>query len=172
MWEERNCRQVRQWQHWGSGCYRYRCESGRLHIIVGNYTYTCFYTGQEITIRIMANGWLRKGAIRCPPCNDLCREKFAALGQTCRLSEESFPANLYPKDELLCGSVNVPRGSFFLITLVGLFLAMNMSNWTTHLWSFINDVYLIFFVNLSIIKHCDRCHELLLLKLLYIEQLY
>jgi len=34
MWEERTCRQVRQWQHWGSGCYQYTCQSGRLHIIV------------------------------------------------------------------------------------------------------------------------------------------
>lgn len=22
MWEERTCHQVRQWQHWGSGCYQ------------------------------------------------------------------------------------------------------------------------------------------------------
>lgn len=22
MWEERTCQQVRQWQHWGSGCYK------------------------------------------------------------------------------------------------------------------------------------------------------
>lgn len=34
MWEERSCRQTREWQHWGSGCYRYRCENGRLHIMV------------------------------------------------------------------------------------------------------------------------------------------
>lgn len=34
MWEERNCRQTREWQHWGSGCYKYRCENGRLHILV------------------------------------------------------------------------------------------------------------------------------------------
>lgn len=34
MWEERTCRQVRQWQHWGSGCYEYACQNGRLHIIV------------------------------------------------------------------------------------------------------------------------------------------
>ena len=34
MWEERTCRQVRQWQHWGSGCYQYSCHAGRLHIIV------------------------------------------------------------------------------------------------------------------------------------------
>lgn len=34
MWEERSCRQVRQWQHWGSGCYQYKCVDGRIHIIV------------------------------------------------------------------------------------------------------------------------------------------
>lgn len=34
MWEERNCRQTREWQHWGSGCYKYRCENRRLHILV------------------------------------------------------------------------------------------------------------------------------------------
>lgn len=34
MWEERSCRQTREWQHWGSGCYKYKCENGRLHIIV------------------------------------------------------------------------------------------------------------------------------------------
>lgn len=34
MWEEQTCKQVRQWQHWGSGCYEYSCQNGRLHIIV------------------------------------------------------------------------------------------------------------------------------------------
>jgi len=34
MWEERTCKQARQWQHWGSGCYLYKCEAGRLHIMV------------------------------------------------------------------------------------------------------------------------------------------
>lgn len=34
MWEEQTCRQIRQWQHWGSGCYRYSCHNGRLHILV------------------------------------------------------------------------------------------------------------------------------------------
>lgn len=27
---------MRQWQHWGSGCYKYQCDAGRLHIMVGN----------------------------------------------------------------------------------------------------------------------------------------
>lgn len=34
MWEERSCHQTREWQHWGSGCYEYKCEQGRLHIMV------------------------------------------------------------------------------------------------------------------------------------------
>lgn len=34
MWEERSCHQTREWQHWGSGCYEYKCEHGRLHIMV------------------------------------------------------------------------------------------------------------------------------------------
>ena len=34
MWEERTCKQVRQWQHWGSGCYQYKCEDGRVHVMV------------------------------------------------------------------------------------------------------------------------------------------
>ena len=43
--------QVRQWQHWGSGCYNYVCEDNRLHIIVLNSTYTCFYGGQELKVQ-------------------------------------------------------------------------------------------------------------------------
>ena len=45
------CFQVRQWQHWGSGCYNYVCEDNRLHIIVLNSTYTCFYGGQELKVQ-------------------------------------------------------------------------------------------------------------------------
>lgn len=37
MWEEQTCKQVRQWQHWGSGCYEYSCQNGRLHIIVSYF---------------------------------------------------------------------------------------------------------------------------------------
>lgn len=101
MWEERTCKQARQWQHWGSGCYLYKCETGRLHIMVnilhrditiivyksrnavimyklilfqvGNYTYTCYHAGQEIIVRIIQNDWLHKGALICPPCRDICQ---------------------------------------------------------------------------------------------------
>lgn len=105
MWEERSCRQVRQWQHWGSGCYSYHCREGQLHIVVANYTYTCFFPGQEISVRIVSNGWLRKGAIRCPPCRELCEEQFQAVGQSCKLAEEPLPTG-YPRDELDCGAAS------------------------------------------------------------------
>ena len=29
LWEERTCHKVRQWQHWGSGCYQHACLAGR-----------------------------------------------------------------------------------------------------------------------------------------------
>jgi len=72
MWEERSCSQVRQWQHWGSGCYKYVCASGRLHIQVLNHTFTCYYPNQEINISLMDNGWLHTGSLVCPDCQEVC----------------------------------------------------------------------------------------------------
>ncbi|CAG2066562.1 unnamed protein product, partial [Timema podura] len=57
MWEERSCGQVRQWRHWGSGCYQFYCQEGRLHVVVG-----------ELQL-------LRKGALVCP-CEDLCHVSY------------------------------------------------------------------------------------------------
>ncbi|XP_032455411.1 leishmanolysin-like peptidase isoform X4 [Nasonia vitripennis] len=102
MWEERTCKQVRQWQHWGSGCYQYKCEAGRLHIMVTNYTYTCYHAGQEIAIRIMQNEWLHKGALICPPCRDLCQEEFAQRKEQCKPGDEHPPATFYHRDRLDC----------------------------------------------------------------------
>lgn len=73
MWEEKSCQQVRQWQHWGSGCYEYQCENSRLHILVANQTYTCYKAGQQLQIRIMSGGWLHSGALVCPPCEHICQ---------------------------------------------------------------------------------------------------
>ncbi|XP_037082766.1 LOW QUALITY PROTEIN: leishmanolysin-like peptidase [Pollicipes pollicipes] len=72
LWEERTCQKVRQWQHWGSGCYQHACVAGRVHVTVTNHTYTCFHAGQELNISLMANSWLHVGAIRCPKCSDIC----------------------------------------------------------------------------------------------------
>lgn len=106
MWEERGCKQTREWQHWGSGCYNYKCHNGRIHILVANYTYECYYPGQEISIRIFSAGWLHRGALKCPPCRDVCGEEFRARGEHCRVSEEAPPLNMYPRDELVCGAIS------------------------------------------------------------------
>ncbi|KAL3278658.1 hypothetical protein HHI36_016195 [Cryptolaemus montrouzieri] len=118
MWEERSCKQMRQWQHWGSGCYGYRCENGRLHILVGNYTYTCYHANQEIYIRIISNEWLHKGAIVCPPCREICASQFAARGESCKVGDEPPPANFYPRDELQCSACTVRNHLFVLFSLL------------------------------------------------------
>eukprot|EP00095_Tigriopus_kingsejongensis_P009354 snap_masked-scaffold488_size158317-processed-gene-0.2 protein:Tk09354 transcript:snap_masked-scaffold488_size158317-processed-gene-0.2-mRNA-1 annotation:"conserved hypothetical protein" len=102
MWEERSCQQVRQWQHWGSGCYQYLCQDRRLHIMVLNHTYTCFYPQQEIEISLMANDWLHTGSLVCPPCNEVCGEEFAAQGETCRTGDPPPRDYVYYKDVLTC----------------------------------------------------------------------
>ncbi|XP_073817388.1 leishmanolysin-like peptidase, invadolysin [Musca autumnalis] len=104
MWEERNCHHTREWQHWGSGCYRYNCSEGRLHIFVGNYSYTCYYPGQKLSISISANDWLHRGALICPSCEEMCGEYFGARDEECHLREEAPPLNKYPRDYLQCGA--------------------------------------------------------------------
>ncbi|XP_077284590.1 leishmanolysin-like peptidase, invadolysin isoform X2 [Arctopsyche grandis] len=104
MWEQRSCRQVRQWQHWGSGCYEYKCQSGRLHIMVGNYSYECFHAGQELAVRILRLGWLHRGSLICPPCREICHAEFEKRGEQCRGGDEAPPNNFYQRDELQCGS--------------------------------------------------------------------
>ncbi|ENN76852.1 hypothetical protein YQE_06693, partial [Dendroctonus ponderosae] len=119
IWEEKSCRQVRQWKHWGSGCYSYKCQNGRLHIVVGNYSYQCYHANQEISIRIVSNGWLHKGGIICPPCKELCSKEFAAHGIECKMGEEAPPSTSYPRDDLVCDS-NVAKMFFPLFVMLTL----------------------------------------------------
>ncbi|KAM3955153.1 leishmanolysin-like peptidase, invadolysin isoform 2-T2 [Aphomia sociella] len=122
VWEQKSCRQIREWQHWGSGCYKYKCESGRLHIMVGNYSYTCYHAGQVLQIRIIKKGWLHKGGVVCPPCRELCAEEFASRQEYCKVGEEALPPNWYPNDVLTCG---VPAFSPAAILLsVAIFLSI------------------------------------------------
>ncbi|XP_021940334.1 leishmanolysin-like peptidase [Zootermopsis nevadensis] len=104
MWEECSCQQVRRWQHWGSGCYQFTCQAGRLHIMVANYTYTCYFPGQELSILIISNGWLHRGALVCPPCEDLCQVELLQLGDRCKPASVLPPLAVYHKDELTCSS--------------------------------------------------------------------
>lgn len=127
MWEERGCKQTREWQHWGSGCYNYKCANGRIHILVANYTYECYYPGQEISIRIFSGGWLHRGALKCPPCKDVCAEEFRSRGEHCRVSEEAPPLNMYPRDALVCGAISSFRSADSLVLLlVGCLLTILM----------------------------------------------
>lgn len=76
---------------------------------VANYTYECFFPGQELNIRIMAGGWLHRGTIICPPCKEICGEQFERAGLECRIREEAPPSNKYPRDELQCGGATGRR---------------------------------------------------------------
>lgn len=130
MWEERGCKQTREWQHWGSGCYNFLCQNGRIHILVANYTYECFYPGQEISIRIFTGGWLHQGALKCPPCKDVCGEEFQSRGEQCRVSEEAPPLNMYPRDMLTCGSTSIFYASIRRIgPLAGLVFVVHLCRW-------------------------------------------
>lgn len=108
MWEERSCLQVRQWQHWGSGCYQYYCgEDGRLKINVMGRNFTCFYPQQEIPISLLSNDWLHKGAVVCPDCAEVCAEEYRLNGGgKCAGGVLPPKGYVYPMDDLTCsGSV-------------------------------------------------------------------
>jgi len=115
MWEERSCHQVRQWQHWGSGCYEYKCRDGRLDVVVLNHTYTCFFAQQEIPISLMANGWLHKGSLVCPACSDVCGEEFEARGGKCKTGILPPKNYVYYEDYLECRGAT---GSLATIVMV------------------------------------------------------
>ena len=39
---------------------------------VDNRTFPCYYPGQELQIRLIAQGWLHVGSISCPSCEEIC----------------------------------------------------------------------------------------------------
>lgn len=124
MWEERSCYQTREWQHWGSGCYMYNCTEGRLHILVGNYSYTCYYPGQKLSIRIKSNGWLHKGSILCPPCHEICGAHFAKQNTECKMREEAPPLNMYPRDDLECAGISIFTQVPMLNSMIAISIAL------------------------------------------------
>ena len=109
MWEEMNCEQVRQWQHWGSGCYKYHCKNGRLHIEVMNYSFTCFYPRQQIQVSLLAHSWLHTGSLVCPPCEEVCGDEFLKKGEKCRKGVVPPKMYQYHYDSMTCGA---PRGMY------------------------------------------------------------
>lgn len=102
----------------GSGCYNYECKHGRLHILISNYTFECYYAGQELDIRILQNNWLHHGSIICPPCAEICGSTFSSIGETCKHSEEAPSSNFYPKDHLKCKASLHTNFSLILVVIV------------------------------------------------------
>lgn len=89
---------------------------------MANYTFECFYPGQDLSIRINAGGWLHRGAIVCPPCQEICGEEFAMHNQTCKFNEEAPPSNMYPKDDLKCNANHLPIPTLLFLTITGIML--------------------------------------------------
>uniref|UniRef100_A0AAG5CW60 Leishmanolysin-like peptidase n=1 Tax=Anopheles atroparvus TaxID=41427 RepID=A0AAG5CW60_ANOAO len=135
MWEERSCRQTREWQHWGSGCYQYRCDHGRLHIMIANKSYECFFAGQKLSVQLMAEGWLHRGAVICPSCKDVCNSVFERRGERCKVSEDAPPDSFYPRDELRCSRAPTPHSNALLSSILLLAMAVAASTSVSQLYS-------------------------------------
>lgn len=76
-----------------------------LRIQVSNHTYTCYFPGQELVIRLVANGWLHKGVIVCPACEELCDgDSFGDTGDKCKPPSD-IPLSVppYHREQLACG---------------------------------------------------------------------
>lgn len=98
MWEERNCYEIRQWQHWGSGCYQYRCFDGLVHVLINNQTFTCLHENHEIKIQLFFGNWLHRGTIVCPKCSELCEACKQLDNETvAELKKREKPAKQYLK---------------------------------------------------------------------------
>ena len=117
MWEEMNCEQVRQWQHWGSGCYRYHCKNGRLHIEVMNQTFTCFYPRQELQVSLLAHSWLHSGSLVCPSCEEICGTEFRRNGEKCRPGMIPTKNHPYYFDSMVCGAPSIHGITTTMLTL-------------------------------------------------------
>ncbi|KAG7161238.1 Leishmanolysin-like peptidase-like, partial [Homarus americanus] len=114
IWTERTCYHLRQWQHWGSGCYQYMCVDGRLHIIVANHTYTCYHANQVINISIFQNDWLHEGAIVCPSCEEICKQS----DMVCKRGTEPPSSAEYYRDQLVCRGCHLSALQSLLLSVV------------------------------------------------------
>lgn len=75
---------------------------------MSNHTYTCYFPGQELVVRLVANGWLHKGVIVCPACEDLCGsaghdDSFGGSGDKCKPPSDVPITVPYHREQLACG---------------------------------------------------------------------
>ncbi|CAD5215654.1 unnamed protein product [Bursaphelenchus okinawaensis] len=79
-WTERKCGRVKTFSQNLAGCYKYKCEEGRLHVGVANSNayYPCYHQGQHVHVNQIVNGWLRQGILLCPSCAEVCEPEEEA----------------------------------------------------------------------------------------------
>lgn len=72
---------------------------------VSNHTYTCYFPGQELVVRLVANGWLHKGVIVCPACEEVCGDddSFGGSGDKCKPPSDVPLTVPYHREQLACG---------------------------------------------------------------------
>jgi len=77
-WEQKSCTMLKQWSRYGSGCYNYECEGGRLNIIIRNVSFPCYEYGQRVLVQLKKESsdglWLHDGKVTCPDCNAFCED--------------------------------------------------------------------------------------------------
>lgn len=71
-WEQRSCVYRRHWHHFGAGCYKYNCVNGHINVVVGNYSYPCYYANQVVSVEQLVDQWLYNGTLLCPACEKIC----------------------------------------------------------------------------------------------------
>ncbi|XP_013398644.1 leishmanolysin-like peptidase [Lingula anatina] len=80
IWSLKRCNMPAPLKHFGSGCYKYSCNSTvGLVLDVHGKSYRCYKTGQILVVRVIFDGWLTEGSIVCPSCQEICQAK----GVTC-----------------------------------------------------------------------------------------
>lgn len=77
---------------WGSGCYRYTCEQDSLKIVIAGYKFKCFHEGQLIDVAVQEKGWLYRGLLVCPSCQEICYNTRI----TCPTEIKPAPENSQP----------------------------------------------------------------------------
>lgn len=109
-WEEKHCQHSLHKQHYGSGCYKYSCFKGKLHINILDRTYSCSKEDELIHISIYRKGGLHNGYIKCPACAELCEE--------CS-TDSSIPYQLqYTPDQLVCFSMQLEYNFILILVMI------------------------------------------------------
>lgn len=107
-WNQKSCNAMKQWRRYGAGCYNYRCEEGRVHIVVRNVSLACDLDGQEMDVRLNKGKWLHEGTLVCPKCSDYCGAENCDPSQ--KSSAEELASLMEDIDEDACFGETVSNG--------------------------------------------------------------